>query len=279
MSLSFKYNFHTHTYRCGHAIGNDEEYVKNAIKNDFKIIGFSDHAFLPGIVHPYMRGEYKELDGYISSIEALRAKYKKKIDIKLGFEIEYQERFYGYYRYLFLDKKFDFLILGQHCTYNEINEPVYYYNCLDNYEAINNYKNDVIEAMETGIFLYVAHPDIFFSHVTKITPEILHVCEEICDASIEYDVPLEVNLGGFGYANLHAQLKGAMPYPNHYFWEIAAKKGCKVIIGIDAHEPRSFENIQLINFGKLFIKTHDLNYIQDVNDLFNNYKKRIAKIF
>ncbi|MFV0479993.1 MAG: PHP domain-containing protein [Anaerorhabdus sp.] len=37
------FNFHTHTYRCKHAIGRDEEYVIEAIKAGVKVLGFSDH--------------------------------------------------------------------------------------------------------------------------------------------------------------------------------------------------------------------------------------------
>ena len=42
------YNYHTHTSRCGHAIGEDEEYVIEAINASYKGIGFSDHVMLPG---------------------------------------------------------------------------------------------------------------------------------------------------------------------------------------------------------------------------------------
>ena len=38
------YNYHTHTARCGHAVGEDEEYVKRAIECGIKYMGFSDHA-------------------------------------------------------------------------------------------------------------------------------------------------------------------------------------------------------------------------------------------
>ena len=47
-----KTNYHTHTYRCKHAMGNDERIVLNAIKADLDILGFSDpvsytHLTLP----------------------------------------------------------------------------------------------------------------------------------------------------------------------------------------------------------------------------------------
>ena len=39
-----KYNYHTHTSRCFHAKGKDEEYVLAAIEAGFDEIGFADHT-------------------------------------------------------------------------------------------------------------------------------------------------------------------------------------------------------------------------------------------
>ena len=36
-------NFHTHTSRCHHAFGNDEEFVRTAIQNGFEVLGFYNH--------------------------------------------------------------------------------------------------------------------------------------------------------------------------------------------------------------------------------------------
>ncbi len=38
------YNYHTHTFRCHHAGGEEIEYIKNAIKAGIKDFGFADHA-------------------------------------------------------------------------------------------------------------------------------------------------------------------------------------------------------------------------------------------
>ena len=40
-------NYHTHTWRCQHARGTEEEYVKAAIKQGFGVLGFSDHTPWP----------------------------------------------------------------------------------------------------------------------------------------------------------------------------------------------------------------------------------------
>ena len=46
------FNYHSHTKRCEHAIGEDEEYVKAAIANGFQVMGFSDHAPYAGVHTP-----------------------------------------------------------------------------------------------------------------------------------------------------------------------------------------------------------------------------------
>ncbi len=85
------YNFHNHTYRCGHATGKDEEYVLEAIKNGYEVMGFSDHApyLFPKGHHSGYRIQLDKAQDYANSIKALKEKYKSVIDIKLGYELEY----------------------------------------------------------------------------------------------------------------------------------------------------------------------------------------------
>ena len=42
--FTMKTNFHTHTARCCHASGRDEEYVQSAIRGGYQILGFADHS-------------------------------------------------------------------------------------------------------------------------------------------------------------------------------------------------------------------------------------------
>ena len=83
VTFMLKTNWHTHTSRCGHAVGTDEEYVLAAIQGGLKTLGFSDHA-------PYTepaardRMDYEEYEEYKDSILSLKEKYKDQIDIHLG---------------------------------------------------------------------------------------------------------------------------------------------------------------------------------------------------
>ena len=38
-----KTNYHTHTARCMHACGSDEDYVRAAIANGYEVLGFSGY--------------------------------------------------------------------------------------------------------------------------------------------------------------------------------------------------------------------------------------------
>ena len=40
-------NYHTHTTRCGHAEGTEEEYILTALRCGYKVLGFSDHTIQP----------------------------------------------------------------------------------------------------------------------------------------------------------------------------------------------------------------------------------------
>ena len=82
------YNYHTHTRRCGHAKGTEEEYVLRAIQGGIRYMGFSDH--MPLLCDDGYESRYRvpmaEAKDYIADIIALREKYRDVIDIKVGFE-------------------------------------------------------------------------------------------------------------------------------------------------------------------------------------------------
>ena len=93
-------NYHTHTKRCGHATGEDEDYVLEALGHGFRLLGFSDHIRLPGFSQPYTRGDYSLFDDYCQSINHLKKEYKDRLDIYLGFEAEAFLCYFPYYKYI-----------------------------------------------------------------------------------------------------------------------------------------------------------------------------------
>ena len=89
-------NYHTHTKRCRHAAGTDEEYVLAAIDRGLQILGFADHSpyIFDGEYYSTMRMPMAEYPDYASSVLSLREKYADKIQIKLGLELEYYPTYF-----------------------------------------------------------------------------------------------------------------------------------------------------------------------------------------
>ena len=257
--MRLEYNYHTHTYRCGHANGKDKEYVNAAIEQGIKVLGFSDHVMLKGYKQPGIRGDYSKLNNYIKSINKLKKAYEDKIEIHLGFECEYYPSMIDYYKKLLKEKKIEYLILGQHCYLDE-NGTFQWYLGLDNkIQRIDKYVHDMIEGMSTGLFAYVAHPEYFVRLFQEYDPVIDKYARMICKASLKYDVPLEMNLSGVRSWYLK---ENNLHYPNPHFWRIAGEMGVKAVIGVDAHDPKDFA---ASNYKYAFdlIDKYQINFLKD----------------
>ena len=96
------------------------------------------------------------------------------------------------------------------------------------------YRETTLAGINSGIFAYVAHPDIFFEAYPSFDEHAERACKEICRAAAIMDTPLEFNISGF--ARSHDQGTG---FPNADFWKTAAECGCSAIIGFDAHSHTS----------------------------------------
>ncbi len=270
-------NYHTHTFRCGHAEGKDEEYVLSAINENIKILGFSDHIPYPNLPDPHIRQNYEMLDDYVTSINKLKEKYKDKIEIHLGYESEYFSTFKSYYKDLLTNKGIEYLILGQHCFLSEKKEYVFYNSFHNNYEILNKYVDDVIEAMNTGLYLYVAHPDFIMNSFDNINNIVLEQMVRIVKESIRLNIPLEINCAGIRYKENgcinRIGNKSSHYYPYDEFFALVGKYNAKVIIGIDAHNPKDITNEQAIDKALEFVYKYNLNLIEELPIYKKTHKK------
>ncbi|MCM1544382.1 MAG: histidinol-phosphatase, partial [Ruminococcus sp.] len=230
------YNYHSHTARCNHAVGEDEEYVRCAIAAGYEEIGFSDHSpwpFKNGFVSG-MRMGVDEIDDYISSVRKLRKKYKDQINIKIGFECEYFREYIPWLRETAEKYELDYLILGHHFSPDE--QYGVYNGFVTTPKEVENYKNDVLEAMDCGLFSYVAHPDLYMRMYPKFDSACEKAAREIIAKSNETGIPIEYNLLGIE----HGKAAGKVGYPHPEFWKIAGEMNATAVIGIDAHDPKAY---------------------------------------
>ena len=157
-----KANYHTHTARCGHATGTDEDYVLAAIEQGFDELGFSDHVPWPyqdGYTHPSVRMRVDQMPGYLNSVRALAAQYKDKIHILTGFECEYFPDYMNWLADMRAENHLDYLILGNHFDHDD--EYGMYFGNIHTAAQLRRYVDSAVKGLETGLFSYLAHPDLF----------------------------------------------------------------------------------------------------------------------
>ncbi len=246
-------NYHTHTKRCFHAVGEDREYVESAIKTGVKILGFSDHA--PYLFDKNYYSDYRmypsDIDDYCNSVLSLKKEYEHDIEIKLGFELEYYERTHERTMEFLRAYNPEYIILGQHYIIDE--RDGYYAYRLSNEELLTRYVDECIQGLKTGDFTYLAHPELAGFCCSS------EVCEREYTRLLQFakdnNYPIELN--GYGYIRRRH-------YPDRRLFEIAEKLGNKVIIGIDAHSPSNIST-EVYNGLKQLVKGLNLNIINKLD--------------
>lgn len=233
-------NYHTHTYRCHHATGTEEEYILHAIAAGVRTLGFSDHA--PLILPPqadavFINGSRMAPDraaDYFSTLSALREKYRAQIDIHIGFEVEYDPAILALSLPFYRNFPTEYLLLGQHfLRYRaDCRIPL----AQDMASRVREYVGLVCAGIRTGLFTYVAHPDFMIGcgivRTEQFAPYVELLAPIITEAKAA-DIPLEYNLLG--------QAQGRV-YPDRSFWKMVADAGAPTVIGCDAHSPERMAN-------------------------------------
>lgn len=233
------YNFHSHTERCGHAVGSDEDYVKSAIENGFQYMGFSDHAPFSGVHEPTTRMEKEDYPEYKDSIAQLKEKYKEDIHIFSGLECEfYQDHLDELERY---HDELDYLLLGQH--YNKPYGKTFF--AVESDDDVREYGQLVTDGMKTGLFSIVAHPDVFMVAQPEWNLTCQKVADRLCATALDQNVKLEVNLSGIRYGKLQKGELESYPYPFLPFWQTVADAGVECVYGLDAHHPNRYKQTNL----------------------------------
>ena len=249
-----KSNYHTHTALCHHAEGNVEDYVKEAIKDGFQILGMSDHG--PLLAPPFPRMTISEFfNVYLKEIEEAKFKFKNQIKIYSGLEMEYLTSDLEYLQEL--RKHVDYLILGPHYFKKEfLNKDVSSYRVVTK-ENLYDYRDMMVEAINTKLFKIIAHPDIFMTSYQVFDEDAKEVSKEIIEAAMQNDCILEVNANGY-------RSKRKMGYPCKEFFMLAKEMNAKIMIGLDAHKPEEL-NDQWVEKTYEFAAELGLDIIEEVD--------------
>ena len=233
-------NYHTHTFRCRHASGSDREYVEEAIRAGIKILGFADHSPMPfkNGLRSGIRMSLEQTEEYFRSITDLAKEYQNDIKIYAGVEAEYYPEIFPDLLEFLSDYPMDYMICGQHFIDKE--HGSYYMGSRFDLEwVLERYVENVCSAIESGKFLYIAHPDL--PQFTGDSDVYERHMEKLCQCALSHNIPLELNVLGY------TKNPACPPYPTERFFKIASRVGNRIVMGIDAHNPMAFHDFKSQN--------------------------------
>ncbi len=222
-------DLHNHTPLCNHAEGTMDEYIQKAIKENTAYFGFSDHA--PMNFDQKYRMNFEQMSLYETEVLKAKEKYKEKIEILLGYEVDFLP---GFIDKRVLEAKVDYLIGSVHFIGKW---------GFDNPEFIGNYKNkdidkiwqeyfDAIEALaKSGYFDIVGHLDLIkvFNFLPK--KDIRLIAKNALLAIKKADLVVELNMSGL-------RKPVNEPYPSPLLLEELSSLDIPITFGSDAHSPR-----------------------------------------
>jgi histidinol-phosphatase (PHP family) len=231
-------NCHTHTCRCKHARGDVVDYCREALARGLRTLGFSDHTPLPDGRWRSVRMEMDELRGYCRAIDEARSEFPTLTILK-GLECEYLPELAGWYRDEFLGAcGLDYLVGGAHWYPHGGSWTPLYGTPMDG-AMLRDYVDYLVASMRSGLFAFIAHPDLFGLAYTVWDAEAVACSRALLSAAADLGIPLEINGYGMRKPVIDTAAGPRRMYPWLPFWELAGEYGVRAVLCSDAHEPET----------------------------------------
>ncbi|MBF0571640.1 MAG: histidinol-phosphatase HisJ [Candidatus Omnitrophica bacterium] len=259
-------DYHIHTPLCGHAIGEPEEYIKQAIKVGLKEIGFSDHA---PMVHKPMPGitmSFDQLPGYNAMIEDIRKRFASQISIKIAIELDFLPGYENKTKAIADSYPYDYIIGSVHFIDGwAFDDPATreYWKKYDVNEVYRKYYALLRQSAQTGFYQIIGHCDLPKKFGARpgvdLTDEIKATAKIFKDTGIA----VEINTSGL------RKPIGEM-FPDLNCLKIYREAKVPLVFGSDAHDP--------LDVGKDFDKAVDLAKAAGYNEYLIFKNKRIERL-
>lgn len=224
------YESHCHTPLCKHAIGVPAEYVTVAEARGLRGIIFTCHCPLPDGISAGVRMAPAEFDDYIAMIDAVRAEFNGRVDVRAGLESDFYPGVEPWLERLHARAPLHHVLGSVHTQVAEYRAK---YFRGDWFEYQQTYFDHLARAAETGLYDTLAHPDLVKNEspanwfLIRIEPYIQRALDRIAKTG----VAMELNTSG---------VNKALPEmnPGRRMLELMRERGIPVVIGADAHRPQ-----------------------------------------
>lgn len=234
-------NLHTHSYYCGHGFGEVAEYAQQGLQQGLSLLGMSEHCPVPDNRWGTSRMPFSMLKSYKQDCLDAKEAFSGTLEILRGFECDYLPEYRTYFEEL--KGECDYLFFGVHdLSLDSDVEYSMFWNALTK-EDLFSYTDLYLDAMQSGLFLFGAHPDVFCHSYKAWDAETIACSKAIIECAVANDVALEINGNGTRKNLVQTPEGKRYAYPHHEFWKLAAQYPVKVICNSDAHKPADVNDV------------------------------------
>ena len=193
-----------------------------AVRKGLRAVAITEHVPHSQNFDP-RRMQWEEFPAYNAELDRLIEKYQDQIHVIKGFECEYYPFALENYK-MFRDQYgYKLLILGHHTNKDRTAD-----NFAPKGEAkMKQYADEVIEGLRTGLFTFLAHPDVPFCGYIGSADFALEQMGRIFAVCEELGIPVEINANGY---------RDGRAYPDRRVWELSRQYKLTWLINSDAHE-------------------------------------------
>jgi len=225
-------DYHTHTYRCGHASGSPADYVAQAQAKGLIAIGIADHLPLLPLPDPALSMSVAELPKYVAEINELKKRFPGYVF--LGIEADYRPGTILEVRDLVKSYPFDYVIGSVHHLgewgFDDPRQISRY-----QFEDINDLWVEYLEllgdAAESGLFSILGHLDLMKKFGHRPTRPLNKELDTLAKRLARAGIVVEINTAGL-------RRPAREPYPNLDILRRLNSHGVPITFGSDAHDPQ-----------------------------------------
>ena len=243
------FTYHTHNHEQdfdGHQSA--EEMIAAAEEKGFAEIGVSNHLIchknlrIENGYQPMFRQDFKSGEEcYKRHIELIRqAAEKHRITVRVGFEVDFFPSVYwrDNFEKMLKNLDVDYLIGSTHfirsadesflCNIYHMKYHLDLPQQPEFKEYLRNYWRNIVAAVESGYFTFIAHVDYITIFNLCVEPEWDEYKWRVIEALAKHKQPFELNTSGYNRID--------MQHPTTWMLEELNKRGVPVIISDDAHD-------------------------------------------
>ena len=233
-------DLHVHTWRCRHATGTAEEYVRAAAARGVRVLAFTEHLPLPPVLAAQVDGAEgyampaEELPEYVADVRAATVLGAELgVEVLLGAEADLVADGIDHARALLGAWPFDMVLGSVHMIDGwAFDDPdrTDGYDAWDLSELWERYFDDLAFAARSGLADVIAHADLVKKFCMRPDGPVEHLYAHAASALAAAGVAVEVNTAG-----LRKPCREL--YPGAAFLGALCSAGVPVTIGSDAHSP------------------------------------------